>query len=121
MKWDELDSSEKDKFCSKCEKTVYDLRDCSLSEIREIRRKRGPICAAISVASVSLALGFTSCSDSPKKNSPSSSGKPTEVVVPEDCLLGEIAPEVTPPPSSGNLSPSSEEQESSSSESKIPT
>lgn len=104
IKWNNLEDREDGKLCHHCKKIVYDLRDCSLTEISEIRRKKGPICAAVSVAAVSLALGLSSCGEEENNKPDSTSNQPENIIHHDDCLIiGEIAPEVILSPSNGNI------------------
>ncbi len=64
MNWDEMEVSSNGRFCSKCQKEVFDLTNCSIDEVIALQRKHGPICGSIRVmqaATVAISLSAAAC------------------------------------------------------------
>ena len=69
VKWDEMEDLGVDKFCSKCEKTVFDFSKKSETEISELLNTMNNVCAKINIKknlllslSIILTLNISSCS-----------------------------------------------------------
>jgi len=70
MKWGNMKTVDKGRFCDKCEQTVVDVSDCSLDEVATMQRKDPAVCVAIkTVAMVAttagVALSIAACSSTP--------------------------------------------------------
>ncbi|MEO7101383.1 MAG: hypothetical protein ABI162_18675 [Luteolibacter sp.] len=64
MDWDGMALSDNGRFCSKCQKEVFDLTNCSIDEVIALQRKHGPICGSIRVmqaATVAISLSAAAC------------------------------------------------------------
>jgi hypothetical protein len=64
MKWDDMQPSENGRFCSQCQKQVFDLTNCSIDEVRALQQKHGKICGSIKLmgaAVVAASMSTAAC------------------------------------------------------------
>jgi hypothetical protein len=55
MNWDDMTISGSGRHCSKCQKQVHDLTNCSVDEVIALQEKHGPICGSIRLAQTAVA------------------------------------------------------------------
>jgi hypothetical protein len=66
MNFEDMQATERGRFCGKCKKVVFDLTNCSLDEVRALEQKHGSICGSIrvaQVATVAIALASAACKE----------------------------------------------------------
>lgn len=64
MDWDEMETTDRGRFCGKCRKEVFDLTNCSIDEVIALQRKHGSICGSIKVAraaAIAVSLSAAAC------------------------------------------------------------
>lgn len=101
MSWDEMETTDKGKFCSKCSKEVFDLTDFSTDEVRALQEKHGSICGSIRIAQaavVALSLSAAACQKSVRTTGaplpPPAQNKTTKLIQPNSSAgnKGETCP-----------------------------
>jgi hypothetical protein len=69
MSFNDMEKTDRGRFCGKCNKEVFDLTNCSIDEIRDLEQKHGPICGSIRMAkaaTVAISLATAACQDKPE-------------------------------------------------------
>ena len=61
MKCSDFEQSDGEYFCNKCQKTVFDLTECSLDEVIALQRKKGSICGVVRAIGATSLLSLSSC------------------------------------------------------------
>lgn len=79
MNWSEMEASANGRFCSQCQKEVFDLTNCSIDQVRALQQKHGSICGSIRLMGAAAVVASLSMAACKEKVSEPDTGKKEEI------------------------------------------
>jgi hypothetical protein len=96
MNWNEMEISGNGRHCKRCQKQVFDLTNCSISEVIALQEKHGSICGSIKIAQVAaaaLSLSAAACQNTTETRTTGGPLPPealSKTMAPNQMILGEV-------------------------------